>query len=83
MGWNGAKQAFTSESVVTLLTYGFSVKPKPEMSKLNLDRVQAIVTLITDWEKFRAFAQKHRDQTQVEIAQLWDSDISDAFRELC
>ena len=47
-----------------------------------LDSVQAIVTLITDWEKFRAFAQKHRDQTQVEMAQLWDSDISDAFGEL-
>lgn len=32
---------------------------------------------ITDWEKFRAFAHKHRGQTQVEMAQLWEGDISD------
>lgn len=32
---------------------------------------------ITDWEKFRAFAHKHRGQTQVEMAQLWSGEISD------
>lgn len=32
---------------------------------------------ITDWEKFRAFAKTHGDKTQVEMAQLWEGDISD------
>ncbi len=31
---------------------------------------------IADWEKFRAFAQKHRDKTQAEMAELWEGDIS-------
>lgn len=37
---------------------------------------------ITDWEQFRAFAKSHGDKTQVEMAQLWEGDISDAFGEL-
>jgi len=32
---------------------------------------------ITDWEKFREFAKMHGDKTQVEMAQLWDGQISD------
>lgn len=32
---------------------------------------------ITDWEQFRAFAKAHGDKTQVEMAQLWEGDISD------
>lgn len=32
---------------------------------------------ITDWEKFRAFAKEHESKTQVEMAALWESDISD------
>jgi arginine repressor len=32
---------------------------------------------ITDWEKFRAFVETHGDKTQVEMAQLWEGDISD------
>lgn len=32
---------------------------------------------ITDWEKFRAFAQQHSDKTQVEMAELWEGEISD------
>lgn len=31
---------------------------------------------ITDWEKFRAFAKEHEGKTQVEMAQLWEDDIS-------
>ncbi len=31
---------------------------------------------ITDWEKFRAFAKEHEDKTQVQMAQLWEGDIS-------
>jgi len=27
---------------------------------------------ITDWEKFRKFAQAHGDKTQVEMASLWE-----------
>lgn len=37
---------------------------------------------ITDWEKFREFAKVHGDKTQVEMAQLWEGQISDAFGEL-
>jgi transposase len=32
---------------------------------------------ITDCEKFRAFAKEHGDKTQVEMAQLWEGEISD------
>lgn len=32
---------------------------------------------ITDWDEFRAFAKSHGDKTQVEMAQLWEGDISD------
>ena len=32
---------------------------------------------ITDWEKFREFAEAHGDKTQVEMAQLWEGQISD------
>lgn len=32
---------------------------------------------ITDWEKFRAFAKEHSDKTQVEMATLWEAEISD------
>ena len=32
---------------------------------------------ITDWEQFRAFAKTHGDKTQVEMAQLWQGDISE------
>jgi transposase len=31
---------------------------------------------ITDWEKFRAFAKEHESKTQVEMAALWEGDIS-------
>jgi transposase len=37
---------------------------------------------ITDWEKFRDFALMHGDKTQVEMAKLWEGQISDAFGEL-
>jgi len=32
---------------------------------------------ITDWELFRQFAKIHGDKTQVEMAKLWDGEISD------
>jgi transposase len=32
---------------------------------------------ITDWQKFRAFVLEHGDKTQVEMAQLWEGEISD------
>jgi transposase len=31
---------------------------------------------ITDWEQFRAFATKHQEKTQAEMAQLWAGNIS-------
>ena len=32
---------------------------------------------ITHWEKFREFALSHGDKTQVEMASLWEEQISD------
>ena len=42
---------------------------------------------ITDWERFRAFAQKHGGKTQAEMAKLWgegvtQQNISDALQKL-
>lgn len=31
---------------------------------------------ITDWEKFRVFAQTNGEKTQAEMAALWDGEIS-------
>lgn len=31
---------------------------------------------ITDWDKFREFAQTYGDKTQEQMAQLWEGDIS-------
>ena len=31
---------------------------------------------ITDWDKFRAFAQEHGDNTQAQMAELWGHGIS-------
>ena len=32
---------------------------------------------ITDWDAFRAFADKHGDKTQADMAQLWPDEISE------
>jgi transposase len=32
---------------------------------------------ITSWEKFREFALTHGEKTQVEMAKLWEGEISD------
>lgn len=32
---------------------------------------------IKDWDAFRAFATKHGDKTQAEMAQLWPDEISE------
>lgn len=42
---------------------------------------------ITDWEKFRQFAQEHGDKTQAQMAALWgdgitQQNISDALRRI-
>lgn len=42
---------------------------------------------ITDWERFRAFAARHGDKTQAQMAQLWgdnvtQQNISDALRKI-
>lgn len=43
------------------------VKPRPTSSPKQK---------ITDWEKFRAFVKAHEAQTQAEMAQLWEGDVS-------
>lgn len=37
---------------------------------------------ITDWEKFEKFVEVNGDKTQVEMAELWPGEISDACGEL-
>ncbi|WDD36978.1 hypothetical protein PQG02_34710 (plasmid) [Nostoc sp. UHCC 0926] len=37
-------------------------------------------TLITDWTKFREFALSNGDKTQLEMAKLWEEQISHAFQ---
>ncbi len=32
---------------------------------------------ITDWEKFKSFVETNGDKTQIEMAQLWQENISD------
>lgn len=32
---------------------------------------------ITDWDEFRAFAEKYGDKTQAEMARLWRTEISE------
>ena len=32
---------------------------------------------ITDWDKFRKFAQEYGQKTQVEMAEIWQGEISD------
>jgi transposase len=34
-------------------------------------------TKIKDWKKFQEFVEDNADKTQVEMAQLWDGEISD------
>jgi len=36
---------------------------------------------ITDWEKFENFVQIYGDKTQVEMAELWEEDLSE--RTIC
>lgn len=31
---------------------------------------------ISDWDKFAQFVQQHGDKTQVQMAELWEGDIS-------
>ena len=45
------------------------VKPKPRQVSQSNNRIK-------DWEKFRAFVKTHGDKTQAEMAQLWETQIS-------
>ena len=45
------------------------IQPKPRSTSGSTAK-------ITDWEAFRAFAYRHRDQTQAEMAALWPEPIS-------
>jgi len=63
--------------VATLLAYGFRGKPKQVTFKPYLGGFPGNGHKITDWEKFREFAKTHGDKTQVEMASLWEGEISD------
>ena len=40
------------------------------------NRPQRTRAKITDWEQFAQFARQHGEQTQAQMAQLWEGDIS-------
>jgi transposase len=40
------------------------------------NRPHRTVNKITDWQAFTAFAQRHEDRTQAEMATLWEGAIS-------
>lgn len=55
--------------------------------KAITDYQQGAQHKITDWERFRQFAQEHGDKTQSQMAQLWgdnvtQQNISDALRKI-
>jgi hypothetical protein len=37
---------------------------------------EGIATALSDWDEFRAFAQRYGDKTQAEMVQLWQFKIS-------
>ena len=46
------------------------IQPKPTAQRGHSHK-------ITDWDKFRAFVRENPDQTQPEMTQLWQDDISE------
>ena len=45
------------------------VKPQPRPTSSQKGK-------ISDWDKFRDFVKEHGDQTQSEMAELWEGEIS-------
>lgn len=45
------------------------LKPKPRATSPSRGKIQ-------DWEKFRAFVAEHGDKTQAEMAELWETPVS-------
>ena len=71
------KRVSCSTSVATRLTCGKERKAATGDVQLQPRQLSGKNQKITDWDKFRAFANEHGDKTQVEMAQLWEGDISD------
>jgi len=76
------KQVFCSTSVATRSAYGVHRQAQTGDFQALPNEPPGNGHKITDWEKFREFAQTYGDKTQVEMAQLWEGQISDAFGTL-
>jgi len=63
-------------SVATPSTYGAQRKAETGDYCAKPNKPPGNGHKITDWDKFREFAQKHGEQTQVEMAARWDTSIS-------
>ncbi len=63
--------------VGTQLTYGAQRKAETGDYQALPNQPKGSGHKITDWEKFREFAGIDGDKTQVQMAQLWDGEISD------
>ena len=72
------KQVFCSTSVATPLTYGVERQAETGDFQALPNQPPGNGHKISDWEKFREFAQVHGDKTQVEMAKLWEEPISDS-----
>lgn len=46
------------------------VKPRPRKMKTQTQKIK-------DWAKFRAFVETHQDKTQAQMAQLWETQVSE------
>ncbi len=65
-----------SISVAIPLTYGALRKAETWDYQALPNQPKGSNQKITNWEKFREFAVVHGDKTQVEMARLWEEEIS-------
>ena len=76
---DGLKKQFASELFnISRNTIDLWLKRKAETGDVQAlpNRPPGNNHKIKDWARFRAFALTHGDKTQVEMAQLWQGDIS-------
>lgn len=77
---NGLKKSTVSQVFnISRNTLDLWLKRKAATGDVQAKQRQAVSPRqkITDWDKFRAFAKEHGSKTQVEMAALWEGDISD------
>ncbi len=77
---NGLKKSEASEYFnISRNTINLWFKRREETGDVKVKKNQKSGPLgkITDWGKFEDFARTYGDKTQVEMAELWEGEISD------